>query len=107
MPAAATFATCQPIVGPLMAEADATVLAHRFRALSDPTRVRILNLLARHHELCVCELQAVLPLSQPTISHHLAVLRKAGFVDCEARGRWCYYWARPESLRDLSATLEA
>ena len=57
-------------------------------------------------EVCVCELTDAFAVSGPTISHHLRVLRETGLVDCERRGTWVYYRARPESLRQLSALLE-
>lgn len=55
--------------------------------------------------MCVCDLNTAFDLSQPTISHHLKVLREAGLVDCQRRGTWVYYWPRPESLKQLSALL--
>lgn len=65
-------------------------------ALADPTRLRILHLLSRHDSLCVCEIEAAFDLGQPTISHHLKILREAGIVTVERRGTWAYYaLARP------------
>jgi ArsR family transcriptional regulator len=89
-----------------MTESDADTVAERFKALADPTRVRILNLLAHNPELCVCDLNASFDLSQPTISHHLGILRKAGLVECDVRGRWCFYRARPEAIKELAQVLE-
>lgn len=97
---------CCGLVDPGMGDEEAGVLAARFKALSDPTRVRMLNLLARNDELCVCDMNANFDLSQPTISHHLGILRKAGLVDCDVRGRWCFYRARPEAIRELAGVLE-
>jgi ArsR family transcriptional regulator len=97
---------CCAIVDPTLGEEDAEALADRFKALADPHRVRILNLLSRNEELCVCELTPSFDLSQPTMSHHLMVLRKAGLVDCEVRGRWAYYRVLPERLEELAGVLE-
>ena len=99
-------AQCCAIVDPALGETDADDIAERFKALSDPNRVRILNLLARNEEMCVCELNPSFDLSQPTMSHHLMVLRKAGLVDCEVRGRWAYYRVLPERLEELAGVLE-
>ncbi|HLY32312.1 MAG TPA: metalloregulator ArsR/SmtB family transcription factor [Ktedonobacterales bacterium] len=69
-------------------------LADVLKALAEPTRLRMLALLAHHGEpLCVCDCTAPFAQHQPTISHHLRVLREAGLVDCEKRGVWAYYWA--------------
>jgi len=97
---------CCGLVEPGMTDEDAVVVAERFKALADPTRVRILNLLAHNPELCVCDMNASFDLSQPTISHHLRILRKAGLVDCDVRGRWCFYRARPDAIRELAGVLE-
>ena len=82
---------CCGLVDPGMDPGDATALAERFKALADPTRVRMLNLLIRNEELCVCDVQANFDLGQPTISHHLRSLREAGLVSAERRGTWTYY----------------
>lgn len=97
---------CCGIVDPAMEGDDATELARRFKALADPTRVQMLNLLARSGELCVCDVQRGFDLSQPTISHHLGILRKAGFVESEIRGRWAFYRVRPGAFEELTETLE-
>lgn len=83
---------CGPAAGPPGA-LDAA--AQALRALADPTRLGILALLAENETLCVCHLVQAFPLGQPTISHHLRLLREAGFVDCARRGTWCYYFLRP------------
>jgi DNA-binding transcriptional ArsR family regulator len=97
---------CCGLVDPGMEAADAETVAARFKALADPTRVRMLNLLARNAELCVCDMQANFDLTQPTISHHLSLLKKAGLVECDVRGRWCFYRAIPEAIEELSRVLE-
>ena len=81
-------------------------LARVFKAVGDPVRLRLLSLIAsRAGQTCVCDLTAPFDLTPPTISHHLKVLREAGLIDCERRGTWVYYWARPESLARLSSVL--
>ena len=85
----------------------ASDLAERFRALADPTRVAIVNRLSGAGELCVCDLTAAFDLSQPTISHHLKVLREAGLVESSRRGTWAFYRLVPEALGALRATLGA
>jgi ArsR family transcriptional regulator len=74
-------------------------------ALGEPARLVLVRLLARHGTLCVCELQAALRLAQPTVSHHLKVLREAGLVEAERRGTWVYYRLRKEPLKRLVADL--
>ena len=97
---------CCGIVDPGMGGDEAAQVADRFKALADATRVRILNILMRNGECCVCDVQTNFELSQPTISHHLSVLKKAGLVDCDVRGRWCFYRANEEAIRSLSTVLE-
>ena len=77
-------------------------LAAIFKALADPTRVAIVNRLGSAPEVCVCDLTAAFELSQPTISHHLRVLRDAGLVESDERGRWAYYRLVPEAIERLS-----
>jgi ArsR family transcriptional regulator len=95
---------CGPDVAPLdLAERDA--LAARFKALGDPTRVAIVNRLAAADEVCVCDFVAALALAQPTISHHLKVLREAGLVESSRRGTWAYYRLVPEAVDALREAL--
>ncbi|GAB0104672.1 metalloregulator ArsR/SmtB family transcription factor [Nocardia sp. JMUB6875] len=91
---------------PLDAET-ATALASTFKALGDPVRLRLLSLIAAAggEEVCVCELTPAFDLSQPTISHHLKVLREAGLLSSERRGTWVYYRIIPEALQRLSDVL--
>jgi ArsR family transcriptional regulator len=79
--------------------------AHRFKALAEPARVAIVNRLASSGEACVCDLVEVLGLAQPTVSHHLKILREAGLIDHERRGTWVYYRLIPEAIEQLSGTL--
>jgi ArsR family transcriptional regulator len=95
---------CGPDIEPL-APAESEALAARFKALADPTRVAIVNRLAAADECCVCDLNAAFDLSQPTISHHLKVLRDAGLVESSRRGTWAYYRLVPEAVRALRQTL--
>ena len=98
---------CCPGAEPLAAE-QAGRLAAGFKDLGDPTRVRILNLLASEaREVCVCEVVESFDLSQPTISHHLRVLREAGLVDAERRGTYQYYRVVPEAVQALSRAIAA
>jgi ArsR family transcriptional regulator len=91
---------------PLSAEA-ATQLAATLKALSDPVRLRLLSMVASHAggEACVCDLSAGFDLTQPTISHHLKVLRQAGLLDSERRASWVYYRVNPAVLQQLSQLL--
>jgi DNA-binding transcriptional ArsR family regulator len=83
---------CAPPGAPTVGDADAATYAAWFKALADPTRIRILNLLAVSSEpVCVCDLVDRFPLGQPTISHHLKILREVGFVVAERRGTFMHY----------------
>src|SRR6266581_3349781 len=95
---------CGPGTRPLDGS-ESELLAARFRALADPTRVAIVSRLASCDECCVCDLNDSFDLSQPTISHHLKVLRDAGLVESTRRGTWAYYRVKPETLAGLAAAL--
>ncbi|MEU3777198.1 metalloregulator ArsR/SmtB family transcription factor [Streptomyces sp. NPDC032472] len=101
-------ACCTPMVREPLDEETAAGLSRMFKALSDPVRLRLLSLIASHEggEACVCDLIGPFDVSQPTISHHLKVLREAGLVGSERRGTWVYYWVLPEALARLSALLQ-
>ncbi|MFI1965867.1 ArsR/SmtB family transcription factor [Streptomyces pathocidini] len=88
-------------------EDQAADLAKIFKALGDPVRLRLLSLIASRAggEVCVCDLTPAFELSQPTISHHLKLLRQAGLIDCERRGTWVYYWVLTDTLDQLSTFL--
>ena len=90
---------------PALAEAERDALAARFKALADPTRVAIVNRLAAADCVCVCDFVAALDLSQPTISHHLKVLRDAGLVESSRRGTWVYYRLVPDAVGALRDAL--
>ncbi|WP_089250764.1 ArsR/SmtB family transcription factor [Rhodococcoides kyotonense] len=93
-----------PVGEPLSADR-AAELAVMFKALGDPVRLRLLSLVASHAggEACVCDISGSFDVSQPTISHHLKVLREAGLLESERRGTWVYYRAVPVALQYLSA----
>lgn len=98
-----------PLVHDPLTSDQAASLAAVFKALSDPIRLRLLSLIASHAggEACVCELTPAFLVSEPTISHHLKVLREAGLVTSQRRASWVYYRIRPEALTGLSHLLDA
>ncbi|MFG2354450.1 ArsR/SmtB family transcription factor [Streptomyces sp. NPDC048521] len=100
-------ACCPGLVTAPLDEDQAAGLAKIFKALGDPVRLRLLSLIASRAggEVCVCDLTPAFELSQPTISHHLKLLRQAGLIDCERRGTWVYYWVLPGTLDQLAAFL--
>lgn len=86
--------------------AQAERMAAVAKALGDPVRLTLLDVLRKHAgKVCVCELVPLFDLSQPTISHHLKVLRAAGLVDSERQGLWAYYYVIPERLQELTTWL--
>jgi len=98
---------CTPLVREPLTADWAGDLARMFKALGDPVRLQLLSRVASHAggEACVCDLSVGLDLTQPTISHHLKVLRETGLLECERRGTWVYYWVVPSALTQLSAVL--
>ena len=101
-------ACAQPaLVSEPIDEAAAAGLAQVFRALGDPVRLRLVSLIGAREggEVCVCDLTSAFELSQPTISHHLKVLREAGLIDSQRRGTWVYYRLVPDALERLAALL--
>jgi ArsR family transcriptional regulator, arsenate/arsenite/antimonite-responsive transcriptional repressor len=98
---------CRPLAAPSLSDTEAESTAALFKALGDPARVRILNLLASHGgEVCACEFEPALGLSQPTVSHHLKKLTDAGLLDREQRGRWAYFSIDPEAAATLAGLLD-
>lgn len=98
---------CPGLLTAPLDEGHAADLAKTFKALGDPVRLRLLSLIASRAggEVCVCDLTPAFDLSQPTISHHLKLLRQAGLIDCERRGTWVYYWVLPSALDRLATFL--
>lgn len=97
---------CEPVVYPDVAREHASRMAAVAKALGDPVRLQLVDVLRKHAgKVCVCELVPLFDLSQPTVSHHLKVLREAGIVGSERRGLWAYYFVIPDSLQELSAWL--
>lgn len=98
---------CAPLTSETIDAQQADVLARAFKALSDPTRVRLISIVAASEgqQACVCDLTEPVGLSQPTVSHHLKILMDAGFLTRSKRGTWAYYSLVPGALDRLSALL--
>jgi ArsR family transcriptional regulator len=105
--AAVAAPCCSPLTGGVLAPAAAEALARTFKALGDPTRVRLLSLIAAADgaEACVCDLLQPVGLSQPTVSHHLKLLVDAGLLSREQRGKWAYYRVDQDALARIGDTL--
>jgi ArsR family transcriptional regulator len=100
-------ACCTPLAAPDITPDQATTLTTLFKALADPHRIRIVNLLANAKEpVCVCDFMPQLLLSQPTVSFHLAKLRKAGLLEREQRGTWAYYSLNRSALGRIAEVLD-
>src|SRR2546425_2714753 len=97
---------CEPVVYPDTGRAQAERMAEVAKALGDPIRLQLVDVLRKHAgKVCVCELTPLFDVGQPTVSHHLKVLREAGIVDSERRGLWAYYYVVPDALKELSTWL--
>jgi ArsR family transcriptional regulator len=97
---------CEPVVYPDVQREQAIRMAEVAKALGDPIRLQLVDVLRKHAgKVCVCELVPLFDISQSTLSHHLGKLRAAGIVDSERRGLWAYYYVIPDSLEELSAWL--
>lgn len=95
---------CRPLGAPALDEGEAEATAQLFKALADPARVRIVNMLATADEpVCACEFHPALGLSQATVSHHLKKLTDAGLLDREPRGKWAYFSLNPEAVSNLES----
>jgi ArsR family transcriptional regulator, arsenate/arsenite/antimonite-responsive transcriptional repressor len=101
-------ACCVPLTGDVIDVEGAEQLAHRFKALGDPTRVRLLSLIAAHdgREACICDLTEPVGLSQPTVSHHMKQLADAGLVTREQRGKWAYFRIVDAALTSLAVAIK-
>ena len=94
---------CQPVVYPDVDRAQAERMALVAKALGDPVRLTLLDVLRKHAgKVCVCELVPLFDLAQSTVSHHLKVLREAGLVDSERQGLWAYYYVNPGVLDEFA-----
>ena len=97
---------CEPVARPSVDKNEAADIAALAKALSDPVRVQLVDVLRSHAgEVCVCELQPLFDISQPTLSHHLKKLREAGIVGVERRGLWAFYYVNQDSLEVLDRWL--
>jgi ArsR family transcriptional regulator len=97
---------CAPVVYPDVEREQARRMARVARALADPVRLQLVDVLRRHAgKVCVCELVPLFDLSQPTVSHHLKVLREAGIVGSERVGLWAYYFVIGGALEELAGWL--
>jgi ArsR family transcriptional regulator len=103
----APIACCAPLSAEAISNEEATATAEIFRALGDPGRVKIVNLLATSNEpVCICNLTEPLGLTQPTVSHHMKKLLDAGLVEREQRGKWAYFSLRSEAVQTLAAVAD-
>jgi ArsR family transcriptional regulator len=97
---------CEPVVYPDVDRETAQEMAQLAKALADPIRIQLLDVLGKHAgKVCVCELVPLFDVSQPTVSHHLRVLREAGLVGSEKQGLWAYYYVVPGALDRLAGWL--
>lgn len=98
---------CAPLTRETISSEQATLLAQRLKALADPTRLRLISIVAASvdREACVCDLTEPVGLSQPTVSHHLKILVEAGFLTRSKRGTWSYYRLVPGALDAVAAHL--
>ncbi|MGE0027649.1 MAG: ArsR/SmtB family transcription factor [Thermoleophilia bacterium] len=94
---------CEPVVYPDVERDTADRMAVVAKALGDPIRLQLIDVLRKHAgKVCVCELIPLFDVGQSTVSHHLKVLRQAGLVDSERRGLWAYYYVVPEALTEFA-----
>lgn len=100
-------ACCSPVTGGIVTDEAAETLARMFKALGDPTRVKLLSMIAAadEGEACICDMTGPVGLSQPTVSHHMRQLVEAGLAVREQRGRWAYYRVAPGALASLANAL--
>src|ERR687888_1904485 len=98
---------CRPLGAATLSDEEAEASASLFRALADPARVKIVNLLATSDgPVCACEFEPALELSQPTVSHHLRKLTEAGLLEREQRGKWAYFSLRRDAVEKLAAVAD-
>lgn len=107
VPADGAAACCTPLRAAPLDEAQADELAALLKALADPVRLRLVSIMADADEVCACDLPALVDRSQPTVSHHLSILVKAGLIDREQRGKWAWFRLRADRLDAVAAALVA
>jgi ArsR family transcriptional regulator len=107
MALAAPLTCCAPLASAELDEGEAAATAELFKALADPARVRIVNMLARSDgSVCACEFEPALGLAQPTVSHHLRKLTDAGLIEREQRGKWAYFSLNRDAAVKLAAVAD-
>jgi ArsR family transcriptional regulator len=101
-------ACCSPITGTVLEVDAAERLADVLKALAEPTRLRLLSMIAARAdaESCVCDLTAPIGLSQPTVSHHLKILVDSGLLEREQRGKWAYFSLKRDAVEKLAAVAD-
>lgn len=98
---------CRPLDSPALSDEESAATAALFRALADPARVKIVNLLATSETpVCACEFEPALGLAQPTVSHHLKKLTDAGLLEREQRGRWAYFSLDGEAMNRVASLVD-
>lgn len=109
LPLPPVAACCTPVTAGVLSPGEAERIARTFKALGDPTRLRLLSLIAASDggEACICDLTEPVGLGQPTVSHHMKLLVDAGLATREQRGRWAYYRVAPEALEHAARALRA
>jgi ArsR family transcriptional regulator, arsenate/arsenite/antimonite-responsive transcriptional repressor len=101
------LACCAPLGAPTLSEEEAEATADLFKALADPARVRIVNVIAKARgPVCACEFNELLGLAQPTVSHHLKRLTEAGLLEREPRGKWAYFSLKRDAVDKLAAVAD-
>ena len=99
---------CEPVAYPDVERRQAERMAGVAKALADPIRLQLVDVLRNHAgKVCVCELTPLFGVGQSTVSHHLKILREAGVVDSERRGLWAYYYVHPDALKELERWLSS
>jgi ArsR family transcriptional regulator len=99
---------CAPVAYPDIERQQAERMGTVAKALGDPIRMQLVDVLRKHAgKVCVCELTPLFDVGQPTVSHHLKVLREAGVVGSERQGLWAYYYVNPDALEELSTWLSS
>ncbi len=98
---------CCVLAGPALSTEEAERITSDLQIVAHPVRLQILSILARQDtQVCVCDIEAAVPVKQPTVSHHLKLLREAGLIDCERHGLWAYYFVNRDALAALRARIE-